>query len=177
MPGHPIQVDLHPRYRGAWHAATREAVQARQRRLERLGRVLVILALAATMMAGGRAGFDPGALAMLAAGGLVCLLAGAHPLALWSRWNSDRIGRRRPGRGMTLIFLGLGLGLGLAGAGREALLRRGRADCTAALRRLSSGAGGAAVLSRDPYSGIRGWLIYDRRPRRCADLIRLGDAV
>jgi hypothetical protein len=177
MPGHPIQVDLHPRYRGAWHAATREAVQARQRRLEHAGRVLVILALAATLVAAGRAGFDPGAAAMLAAGALVGLLAGAHPLALWGRWNSDRIGRRRPGRGMTLIFLLLGLGLALAGAGREALLRRARADCTAALRRLSSGAGGAVVLAREPYSRIRGWLIYDRRPRRCADLIRMGDAL
>jgi hypothetical protein len=145
--------------------------------MERLGLILVTLALAAMILAAGRAGFDPGAAAMLAAGGLVLLLAGAHPMALWSRWNSDLIGRRRPGRGTMLTFLALGLGLALAGAGREALLRRARADCSAALRRLSSGAGGAAVLNREPYSGIRGWLIYDRRPRRCADLIRMGDAI
>jgi hypothetical protein len=177
MPGRAIQVNLHPRYRGAWHGATREAAQARQRRRERLGLILVTLILAATILGAVRAGFDAGATVMLGAGSLVLLLSAAHPMALWSRWNSDLIGRRRRGRGMRLILLVLGLGLTLAGAGREALLRRARADCTAALRRLSSGAGGAAVLTREPYSGIRGWLIYDRRPRRCADLIRMGDAI
>lgn len=177
MPGHPIHVDLHPRYRGAWHAATGEMQQARQRRRERLGLTAVSLALLATILATGRMGFDPGAVAMLAAGLLGVLLAGAHPMALWSRWNSDLIGRRRTGRGTMVIFLVLGLGLALAGAGREALLRRARADCTAALRRLSSGAGGAAILARQPYPGFPGWLIYDRRPRRCADMLRMGDAI
>jgi hypothetical protein len=177
MPGHAIQVDLHPRYRGAWHAATRETHQARQRRRERLGLIAVILALTATILVTARVGFDPGAAAMIAAGLLGALLAGAHPMALWSRWNSDLIGRRRTGRGTLLLFLVLGLGLALAGAGREALLRRARADCTAALRRLSSGAGGAAILASQPYSGFRGWLIHDRRPRRCADMLRMGDAI
>lgn len=177
MPGHAIHVDLHPRYRGAWHAATREAHQARQRRRERLGLTGVILALTATIVATSRLGFDTGAVAMLAAGLLGVLLAGAHPMALWSRWNSDLIGRRRRGRGTMVIFLVLGLVLALAGAGREALLRRARADCTAALRRLSSGAGGAAILARQPYPGFSGWLIYDRRPRRCADMLRIGDAI
>lgn len=177
MPGHAIQVDLHPRYRGAWHAATREAHQTRRRRRERLHLTAVTLALLATILATGRMGFDTGAVAMLAAGLLGVLLAGAHPMALWSRWNSDLIGRRRTGRGTMVIFLVLGLGLALAGAGREALLRRARADCTAALRRLSSGAGGAAILARQPYPGFPGWLIYDRRPRRCADMLRMGDAI
>ena len=177
MPGPAIHVDLHPRYRGAWHAATRDAVQARRRRKERLGLVAVTLALSATILAAVRAGFDGGALAMVAAGLLAALLAGAHPMALWSRWNSDLIGRRRTGRGTMLVLLALGLGLALAGAGREALLRRARADCTAALRRLSSGAGGAAILHREPYPGFRGWLIYDRRARRCADMIRMGDPI
>ena len=177
MPGHAIHVDLHPRYRGAWHAATREAYQARQRRRERLGLVAVTLVLAATIGVTGRMGFDTGAVAMLAAGLLGALLAGVHPMALWSRWNSDRIGRRRTGRGTRVIFLVIGLGLALAGAGREALLRRARADCTGALRRLSSSAGGAAILARPPYPGIPGWLIYDRRPRRCADMLRMGDVI
>ena len=177
MPGHAIHVDLHPRYRGAWHAGTREAQQTRQRRRERLGLTTVSLAIPATILAAGRLGFDTGAVAMLAAGLLGVLLAGAHPMALWSRWNSDLIGRRRTGRGTMVIFLVLGLGLALAGAGREALLRRARAECTAALRRLSSGAGGAAILDRLPYPGFPGWLIYDRRPRRCADLLRMGDAI
>jgi hypothetical protein len=177
MPGHAIQVDLHPRYRGAWHAATREAEQARQRRRERLGLAAVTLALTATVLATGRMGFDAGAVAMLAAGLLGTLLAGAHPMALWSRWNSDLIGRRRKGRGAMLTFLLLGLGLALAGAGREEMLRRARADCGAALRRLSSGAGGAAILAREPFPGLPGWLIYDRRPRQCADMLRMGDAI
>lgn len=177
MPGHAIHVDLHPRYRGAWHAATREAHQARQRRRERLGLTGVILALTATIAVTVRLEFDAGAGAMLAAGLLGVLLAGAHPMALWSRWNSDLIGRRRTGRGTRAIFLVIGLALALAGAGREALLRRARADCTAALRRLSSGAGGAAILARQPYPGFPGWLIYDRRSRRCADMLRMGDAI
>lgn len=177
MPGHAIHVDLHPRYRGAWHAATREVHQTRQRRRERLHLTAVTLALTATIVVTGRMGFDTGAVAMLAAGLLVVVLAGAHPMALWSRWNSDLIGRRRTGRGTLVILLVLGLGLALAGAGREALLRRARADCTAALRRLSSGAGGAAILTRQPYPGVPGWLIYDRRPRRCADMLRMGDVI
>lgn len=177
MPGHPIHVDLHPRYRGAWHAATREVEQGRQRRRERLGLTAVILALTGTVLATARMGFDAGAVAMLAAGLLGTLLAGAHPMALWSRWNSDLIGRRRTGRGAMLTFLLLGLGLALAGGGREVLLRRARADCTAALRRLSSGAGGAAILAREPVPGFPGLLIYDRRPRRCADMLRMGDAI
>jgi hypothetical protein len=177
MAGQAIQVDLHPRYRGAWHAATREAEQARQRRRERLELIAVILALTGAILATARMGFDTGAAAMLAAGLLGVLLAGAHPMALWSRWNSDLIGRRCRGRGTMVIFLALGLGLALAGAGREALLRRARADCTAALRRLSSSAGGAAILARQPYHGFPGWLIYDRRPRRCADMLRMGDAI
>ena len=176
MAGRAIHLDLHPRYRGAWHAATREAQQARQRHRERLGLTAVTLVLTATIVVTGRMVFDAAAVAMLAAGTLGVLLAGAHPMALWSRWNSDLIGRRRTGRGTTVIFLVLGLALALAGAGREALLRRARADCTAALRRLSSGAGGAAILARQPYPGVPGWLIYDRRPRRCADLLRMGDA-
>jgi hypothetical protein len=177
MPGHAIHVDLHPRYRGAWHAATREAHQRRQRRRERFHLTALTLALTATIVVTGRMGFDAGAAAMLAAGLLAALLAGTHPMALWSRWNSDLIGRRRSGRGTMVIFLVLGLGLALAGAGREALLRRARADCTAALRRLSSGAGGAAILARQPYPGVPGWLIYNRRPRRCADMLRMGDAI
>lgn len=177
MPGHAIHVDLHPRYRGAWHAGTREAEQARQLGRERLGLIAIALVMMAATIAAIRSGFDAGAGAMLAAGTLVGLLAGAHPMALWSRWNSDLIGRPRPGRGTMLLFLVLGMGLALAGAGREVLLRRARADCTAALRRLSSGAGGAEILSREPYSGFRGWLIYDRHPRRCADMIRMGDAI
>ena len=177
MPGHAIHVDLHPRYRGAWHAGTREAVQARQLRRERLGLTAIALVLAATIVAAVRSGFEAAAVVMVSAGGLIGLLAGAHPMALWSRWNSDLIGRPRPGRGMMLLFLALGAGLALAGAGREVLLRRARADCTAALRRLSSGAGGAEILSREPYPGLPGWLIYDRHPRRCADMIRMGDAI
>lgn len=177
MAGHAIHLDLHPRYRGAWHAATREAELGRRRRRERLGLTAVTLVLTATIVVTGLMGFDTGAVAMLAAGMLGVLLAGAHPMALWSRWNSDLIGRRRTGRGTMVIFLVLGLGLALAGAGREALLRRARADCTAALRRLSSGAGGAAILARPPYHGVPGWLIYDRRPRRCADMLRMGDAI
>jgi hypothetical protein len=76
-----------------------------------------------------------------------------------------------------LTFLLLGLGLALAGVGREEMLRRARADCGAALRRLSSGAGGAAILAREPFPGLPGWLIYDRRPRQCADMLRMGDAI
>ena len=177
MPGRAIHVDLHPRYRGAWHAATREAEQVRQRRRERRGLTAVTLALTLAVLVAVRMGFDAAAVVMLAAGLLVALLAGAHPMALWSRWNSDLIGRRRTGRGTMLVFLMLGLGLALAGAGREALLRRARADCTAALRRLSSGAGGAAVLATQPVPGFRGWLIRDRRPRRCADMLRMGEAI
>lgn len=168
MRGRLLHLNLHPSYRPTWHVPTSQ-VLGQRRRVQGawLGGGILALLIAA-LGYGPEAGVDPVAgLAMMA--GVILVGLSLARSAVISGYRRDERLRGRPGsRHPALITLMLGAGIALAGLGREALLRQARAECLSALREAPA-ARRDAVLRREPYSGIRAWLIQGRGPRRCGD--------